>query len=166
MLIRIKLTLLVRSILSTVLIPGTVIFLIPSLVIAESGNSGPHELSIISVAALIFGSLQLILLILSIRSFAVLGKGTLSPADPPKDLVLKGPYRFTRNPMYMAAVLILLSEAIFFESIYLLIYLFIVGLVFHLFVVFYEEPKLKAVFGKSYSDYCKSVPRWTFTFKR
>jgi protein-S-isoprenylcysteine O-methyltransferase Ste14 len=88
------------------------------------------------------------------------GKGTPAPYDPPKELVVKGLYRFTRNPMYVGVFLALVGEAALFESANLIIYALFVLLAFHLRVVYYEEPVLRRVFGKSFEEYCRSVPRW------
>jgi protein-S-isoprenylcysteine O-methyltransferase Ste14 len=71
--------------------------------------------------------------------------------------------KFTRNPMYIAVIGVLLSEVILFKSLHLLIYLIMGIVVLHLFVVFYEEPKLRDQFGEDYQKYCKSVPRWMIT---
>ena len=92
--------------------------------------------------------------------FTFSGKGTPAPIDPPKQLVIKGAYRFVRNPMYIGIIMVLFGEAIVFESAVLLLY----GLLFFsgvcLFVIYYEEPVLKKKFVRSYTDYCCAVPRW------
>ncbi len=92
--------------------------------------------------------------------FAFVGRGTPAPIDPPKVLVVKGLYRFVRNPMYIAVGLVLGGEAIFFESYRLLIYALLAWLACHLFVVSYEEPTLKKNFGAAYEAYRQAVPRW------
>jgi protein-S-isoprenylcysteine O-methyltransferase Ste14 len=92
--------------------------------------------------------------------FANSGRGTPAPIDPPKTLVTKGLYRKVRNPIYVGVLLILFGEAIVFASRVLAIYAIGVLIAFHLFVVFYEEPTLRAKFDGSYEDYCRNVPRW------
>jgi protein-S-isoprenylcysteine O-methyltransferase Ste14 len=62
--------------------------------------------------------------------------------------------------MYLAVGLVLLGEALLFESLPLLAYASLIGMLFHLFVVFYEEPTLKRKFGAEYEAYCRAVPRW------
>jgi len=96
----------------------------------------------------------------SIRDFVSYGDGTPSPTNPPKTLVAKGIYRIIRNPMYLAVFLFILGEAIVFQSYTLIAYFMLVWLVFHLFVVYAEEPDLRKRFGKSYEDYFKEIPRW------
>jgi protein-S-isoprenylcysteine O-methyltransferase Ste14 len=92
--------------------------------------------------------------------FAVVGRGTPAPIDPPKSIVVSGLYRFVRNPMYLGVELLILGEAWLFSSTRLLGYALLLGLGFHLFVVFYEEPSLTKKFGGAYQEYCRSVPRW------
>jgi protein-S-isoprenylcysteine O-methyltransferase Ste14 len=95
-----------------------------------------------------------------ISQFAFDGQGTLSPADPTRQLVIKGLYRFSRNPMYIGVMLILMGESIFTNLIYLWIYTMIIFTAFHLFIVFWEEPRLKKDFGESYEKYTQTVRRW------
>jgi protein-S-isoprenylcysteine O-methyltransferase Ste14 len=92
--------------------------------------------------------------------FAVRGKGTPLPADPPKKLVVEGPYRVVRNPMYWSVALVVLGEAAVFHSVALvdLAAVFFVGV--NLFVLFFEEPGLRQKFGAEYEEYCRRTPRW------
>jgi protein-S-isoprenylcysteine O-methyltransferase Ste14 len=95
-----------------------------------------------------------------ILSFAVIGRGTPAPFDPPRRLVVRGPYAVVRNPMYMGAGLALGGAAVFYESLPLLGYTAAFFLVTHLFVVLYEEPTLRRTFGTDYESYCRQVRRW------
>lgn len=90
----------------------------------------------------------------------VKGQGTPAPIDPPKELVVGGLYRFTRNPMYVGMTSILTAEAILFSSAVMLGYAAAAFVVFHLFILGYEEPTLRKKFGESYEAYCRTVPRW------
>jgi protein-S-isoprenylcysteine O-methyltransferase Ste14 len=92
--------------------------------------------------------------------FAVTGRGTPAPIDAPKVLVVRGLYRYVRNPMYVGVLLVVLGWSALFGSSALLIYAGSVGLFFHLFVVVVEEPILRRKFGESYEQYCSSVRRW------
>lgn len=92
--------------------------------------------------------------------FAVLGRGTPAPIDPPKRLVVRGPYRHVRNPMYLCLLAVILGWSVLFKSLPLLLYALAVGAAFHLFTVLYEEPHLRKVFGAEYEDYLARVPRW------
>ncbi|PIQ72590.1 hypothetical protein COY13_04200 [Candidatus Roizmanbacteria bacterium CG_4_10_14_0_2_um_filter_36_35] len=92
--------------------------------------------------------------------FHFLGKGTPVPTQPPKNLVIKGLYQYTRNPMYISVLVILLGYFFFFGHLMLLTYLFLLAGFFHLFITLYEEPTLKKKFGKDYKKYLKKTPRW------
>jgi protein-S-isoprenylcysteine O-methyltransferase Ste14 len=92
--------------------------------------------------------------------FAVTGLGTPAPIDAPRVLVVKGLYQYVRNPMYLGVICLIASRALFRESYPIMIYLIFVAACFHLFVIAYEEPHLKRIFGEQYDDYCKRVPRW------
>jgi protein-S-isoprenylcysteine O-methyltransferase Ste14 len=94
------------------------------------------------------------------RAFTVVGHGTPSPADPPKELVVSGLYRFVRNPIYVGALLILLGHVFWHPSPSILWMPLIVAVCAHLFVILYEEPHLRKTFGASYEQYCQSVRRW------
>jgi len=90
----------------------------------------------------------------------IVGKGPFVEFDPPKEFVATGPYRWTRNPVAAMLLLTVLGEAVFFGSPGILT-LFVLGLpVAQLQVVCIEEPRLKARFGESYIEYCRTVPRW------
>ncbi len=100
------------------------------------------------------------LLVACIVEFARRGGGTLSPVDPPRQLVVRGLYRYVRNPMYLSVTMIVLGEALLARSRPLAIYWAIWFLCVNLFVLGYEEPTLRQQFGASYDDYTKKVGRW------
>lgn len=101
-----------------------------------------------------------ILLLACIREFAKRGRGTLSPADPPRHLVVSGLYRFVRNPMYLSVTLIVLGEVMLTFSQPLLMYWVVWFVIVNLFVMGYEEPTLRARFGDEYERYTQRVGRW------
>ena len=92
--------------------------------------------------------------------FALRGLGTPAPVFPTRHLVITGMYRYVRNPMYIAVLATIFGQALLFGSVALLGYGALVWLLFHLFVLVYEEPKLRATFGDEYASYCAKVPRW------
>ena len=96
----------------------------------------------------------------SFARFAIQGLGTPAPIFPPRHLVVQGLYRYVRNPMYVALVLVITGQALLFGNLRLLEYGAIVWLSTHLFVLLYEEPKLRATFGDEYKTFCAHVPRW------
>jgi len=93
-------------------------------------------------------------------AFTVRGRGTPSPTDPPKDLVVNGLYRHVRNPIYLSVLAIFLGYVLWHPSRAILFCPLIVAVSSHLFVILYEEPHLPKTFGAAYEQYCKSVPRW------
>ena len=101
-----------------------------------------------------------ILMCWCIINFAVQGKGTLSPADRTRNLVISGPYTISRNPMYIGVMGMLFGEAVFFGSTRLWLYSGAVFLAFNVFIRFIEEPRLHRDFGAAYLDYCQEVRRW------
>jgi protein-S-isoprenylcysteine O-methyltransferase Ste14 len=96
----------------------------------------------------------------SFGRFALQGIGTPAPVFPTRRLVVKGFYRYVRNPMYIGVVSMLLGQALLLGDIRILAYAALGWLVTHLFVLTYEEPTLRKSFGAEYENFCAHVPRW------
>lgn len=96
----------------------------------------------------------------SFARFAIKGLGTPAPIAPPEKLVVSGYYRYTRNPMYVAVLALILGQALLFGDVFLFAYAAIVWFCFAVFVGGYEEPALRRTFGADYERYCENVPRW------
>jgi len=111
-------------------------------------------------AGLALLALGLIGLLDSFARFALQGLGTPAPILPTRHLVVTGLYRYVRNPMYVAVVSTILGQGLLFGISALIVYGLAVWLLFHLFVLLYEEPTLKASFGAEYDRYRAEVPRW------
>ena len=95
-----------------------------------------------------------------IGAFALVGRGTPAPFDPPREFVAVGPYRYVRNPMYLGAAAVILGAGLMLRSpSAVAVALFFVALA-HVFVRLYEEPTLEQRFGESYLRYKTSVNRW------
>jgi protein-S-isoprenylcysteine O-methyltransferase Ste14 len=75
-------------------------------------------------------------------------------------LVAVGPYRWVRNPIYLAALLVVLGESWLFLSLTVFAYAGLAAIFFHLFVIAYEGPTLRDRFGQRYAAYRHAVPRW------
>jgi protein-S-isoprenylcysteine O-methyltransferase Ste14 len=133
-------------------LPGVVAFVVP-LAIALPARS----VSVIGVLPLLAGCL---LLGWCVREFHVAGRGTLAPWSPPQNLVVSGPYQYSRNPMYVAVLLILASWAVLFQARLLAAYALLVAIAFHLRVVFGEEPWLARMHGDDWLRYRALVSRW------
>ena len=92
--------------------------------------------------------------------FALQGVGTPAPIFPTRHLVVTGLYRYVRNPMYVSVVTTILGQGLLLGSVALLEYGALVWLLFHVFVLVYEEPTLGASFGSEYKSFCAEIPRW------
>jgi protein-S-isoprenylcysteine O-methyltransferase Ste14 len=95
-----------------------------------------------------------------VNLFNVEGRGTPLPLDPPKRFVVRGPYRYVRNPMMLGALLILGGESVVCGSWSLVLYTVLIMVLAHLFVRFWEEPDLVRRFGQAYLEYRRQVPPW------
>ena len=134
--------------------------LLPRRILQASGIGPPTTLGLLKVAGALVGVAGGALALWCILAFAFVGKGTPAPFDPPRRLVVAGPYRYVRNPMYIGAGLALAGAAMFYGSLPLLGYTGLFLLVTHAFVVFYEEPTLARLFGEQYRAYRARVHRW------
>jgi protein-S-isoprenylcysteine O-methyltransferase Ste14 len=148
-----------RSLLWAVLIPGIFAGYIPWRYFGlRELQINPHNpLHVLGLAGIGLGA---VLLGMCIWEFARTGRGTLSPADPPRELVIRGLYRYVRNPMYLSVTLIVLGECQLTGSGALLLYWAIWFACANLFVLGYEEPTLRQRFGASYDRYQTEVGRW------
>ena len=147
----------IKTAVFVVLVPGSVMTLIPYFLGAYSGGARWSVLGALGIAAIASGALA------SLRcayDFVAAGKGTPAPTAAPVYLVTNSLYRWIRNPMYVGVLLVLLGEAALFRSAVLLIYCAALAVGFHLFVILYEEPHLGRIFGQSYREYRARVPRW------
>jgi protein-S-isoprenylcysteine O-methyltransferase Ste14 len=143
----------------TILAPGSVAVVIPFLLVRFGLIDGDWGGRPGFLAFFLLGG-GAVLLATASKGFAVEGEGTPAPFDPPVRLVVRGPYRYVRNPMYIAVALMILGMTRWLLAPGLLLYFAAVIVAFHLFVVLYEEPKLRRLFGAAYEGYLRKVPRW------
>jgi protein-S-isoprenylcysteine O-methyltransferase Ste14 len=146
------------TLLFTVLVPGTVAGWVP--VLLAGPGAAPHPLA--RAAGWLLISLGAALYLWCAAGF-VAGQGTPAPIDAPRTLVVRGPYRYTRNPMYVAVLTAVLGQALLHRSTSVLLYAGLLWVAFELFVRGYEEPHLASRFGATYDDYRARVPRWLGT---
>ena len=152
-----------RSLLWAILLPGFFAGYVPWRFLGL-GRTQVDLLRPAHVLGLLCIGLGAALLAACILEFARSGRGTLSPVDPPRRLVVRGLYRYVRNPMYLSVTTIVLGEAILTHSQALGVYWAIWFLGANLFVIGYEEPTLRRRFGVSYDEYTQQVGRWIPTF--
>ncbi|HEV2736195.1 MAG TPA: methyltransferase [Longimicrobiaceae bacterium] len=152
--------LLLKNLLFTVFVPGTVAGLIPHLILSRRAAAEPIAWGPAQVLALALGGLGLGVYLWCLWDFATVGRATPAPIDPPRTLVVRGLYRYVRNPMYLGVLLVLVAQVLLFASRPLLLYALAWLGVVHLFVVLYEEPALTRRFDGSYEQYRGAVGRW------
>jgi protein-S-isoprenylcysteine O-methyltransferase Ste14 len=154
----------VRAITFSALFIGFFLIYLPARVLAGAGIVRPGTIGGQQVAGMLTCAAGTAIALWCIFTLALIGKGTPAPFDPPRRLVIRGPYGFVRNPMYIGAGLALAGAAFFYESWPLLGYtgLFFLGM--QLFVL-YEEPTLRQTFGEPYETYCRRVGRWFPRFR-
>jgi protein-S-isoprenylcysteine O-methyltransferase Ste14 len=148
--------LLVKNLIFTGLVPGTVAGILPWLLVGqrEAMTGGPRVLAI-----LLFG-LGFAIYSWCVWDFASFGRGTPAPIDAPRHLVVRGLYRWSRNPMYVGVLSVILSWAALYAHASVVVYAVFVFTAFNGFVVFYEEPHLAETFGDEYATYRERVGRW------
>lgn len=146
----------IRALTAFLILPGVVAGFLPAMLSHLDPWRGK---GFIITGGIVMG-LGLFLLIWCVRDFYVAGKGTLAPWDPPKHLVIVGLYRFSRNPMYISVVTLICGWTLIAASPLLTAYMLLFAMIFHLRVIFYEEPCLQKLFGQQWTDYCAKVSRW------
>jgi protein-S-isoprenylcysteine O-methyltransferase Ste14 len=151
-----------KTMLFTILVPGTVLGLVPRWLLG--GFSGPESgpLTWLGILIILIGGA---VYLRCAWEFAVRGLGTPAPIAPPKFLVTTALHGYVRNPMYIGVFGVLLGEVVTFRSMVLLLYAAFICVAVQLFVIFYEEPTLRRRFGESYEEYLRCVPRWIPKFK-
>ena len=152
-----------RHLLSIALLPFTMTVLIPLWIARSYGiafylAASPREvaLQLIGVVLLAIG---LTFFVWSLRRFAVDGHGTLAPWDPPRELVVHGPYRYVRNPMISGVAMVLFGEAALMQSAPHAVWALMFSAINLVYIPAFEERQLADRFGEPYREYCRNVPR-------
>ena len=151
---------LARAVTYASLFIGFLLVFLPARILSSTGIVQPASVGVWQITGMLVGAAGAAIALTCIFTFAVVGRGTPAPFDPPRRLVVRGPYRFVRNPMYIGAGLALTGAAVFYQSAPLFGYAVLFVLITHAFVVFYEEPTLRRTFGGDYDAYCRRVRRW------
>ncbi len=148
-----------KASLFTLVVKGTVVVLVPYLLLADASLGAVDFLgmALLGLLPLVLGAA---LYLRCAYDFVWSGRGTPAPIDPPVQLVMSGPYRYSRNPMYTGVLAILGGEALFYSDLRLLFFLVAMTVLFNIFILGYEERALGRQFGEAYARYCEAVPRW------
>lgn len=156
-----------RHLRAIILLPGMVTLVIPGTILWRRGidtlglwQSVPASRFILPLIGIIFACLGLSLMVATIRLFVTVGKGTLSPWNPPQRLVVLGVYRHVRNPMISGVLCVLLGESVLTASLPLFRWFLIFGTINAIYIPLLEEPGLVNRFGEEYLTYKRNVPRW------
>lgn len=147
-----------RTLIFTVFVPGFWTVALPYLILPSDARPGLRGAR--AAGWLLIGAGVALYFATAFWGFAVRGKGTPLPLDPPRKLVVEGPYRVVRNPMYWAVALVMFGEAAVFRSLLMAEWAAALLVAASLFVLLVEEPSLKKKFGEEYEAYCRNVPRW------
>ena len=150
------LSLAVRNLLFTIVVAGLGGAWVPWWILTRDGRTAAPA-AWEAVPVIVAGTA---LYVWCVWNFAAVGGGTPGPWDAPSRFVATGPYRWVRNPIYLAALMIVLAEAWLFMSLPLLAYAGALAVCFHLFVTGYEERTLRRRFGSTYLEYLRTVRRW------
>ncbi len=149
------------------LLPGMVLVVIPALILWLGGTdtlglwrSVPSSKFFLPGFGVACVGLGLSLIVSTTWLFVTVGRGTLAPWEPPQHLVVRGVYRYVRNPMMSGALVVLLGEGLLTASLLLLGWFAFAGLVYAVYIPLSEEPGLVNRFGDDYLRYKRSVPRW------
>jgi protein-S-isoprenylcysteine O-methyltransferase Ste14 len=143
-----------------VVAPGTIALWLPWRITRGRVQALPAALAPVRPLGVVLAGVGALGLAACFARFVVQGLGTPAPVMPPQRLVITGLYRYVRNPMYVAILWMLTGEALALGSLDLVLYASGVWLMFHLWVLGYEEPSLRAKFGADYAAYCAGVRRW------
>lgn len=155
-----------RQLKALIVLPGNVTLILPALIlwILQDGYYAWHLQSPFNYLCVIVG---VVLILVGIglfyytgRLFMQSGRGTIVRWNPPEKLIVKGPYRYVRNPMISGIIFVLLGESVLFTSIGILglaVFFFVSN---HFYFLYSEEPDLEKRFGDEYREYVDNVPRW------
>ncbi|MET8148541.1 methyltransferase family protein [Actinoplanes sp. NPDC049668] len=146
------------------LAPGTVAGLLPWALTGWQAGATPHwvvrGLGVLMILA------GLLVIVPAFVRFVVDGAGTPAPVAQTDRLVVRGPYRFVRNPMYVAVLLVIVGQALILGRAVLVVYTLLAGATMYGFVKLYEEPHLARVYGPEYEAYRRAVPGWCPRLRR
>ena len=147
-----------RTLIFTVLVPGFWTVVLPYWVVPRGPRPDVRGVGAAGWLLVVAGGA--LYLVCAFWGFAIHGKGTPLPLDPPKRLVADGPYGVVRNPMYWGVAGAMLGEATVFHSVAFAEWAAGLFVCANVFVLLVEEPTLAKKFGTEYEEYCRRVPGW------
>ena len=156
---------LVRTAIFTIIVPCSVAGWIPLVLRRYPDASIDLGTPGIAIGSILI-TIGVIGYVLTAGAFAIIGKGSPSPSHPTSNLIVSGIHRYSRNPMYVSVLSVIIGQAILWGSSNIAIYAVLVWIGFQTFIIFYEEPTLRKKFGEQYETYYNEVPRWIPRIRR
>jgi protein-S-isoprenylcysteine O-methyltransferase Ste14 len=155
--------------LSSFIAPLVFCFILPYFIVGYEkqlyGRSSVAPSPGLLIVGLAISLAGLVLLVVMVRMFILIGKGTIMPWDPTRRLIISGPYAHVRNPMILSVITVEAGEAIAFLSPILGSLALLFFVINTIYFIYSEEPGLEKRFGAEYLEYKKNVPRWFPRFK-
>ncbi len=153
-----------RHVLSIVILPVTAVVVVPLWIARNAREAWTWPDRLAGWAGLVAGAavaaVGLALFTASLRHFWVEGRGTLAPWDPPRRLVVRGPYRYVRNPMISGVSFMIGGLALILRSEPHATWAALFIAVNLVYIPLLEEPTLEARFSEDYRRYCRAVDRF------
>lgn len=138
------------------ILPLTVLVIVPVFIEDDFHLSGLWS----AITGIIIMSTGMVVIIKTIHMFIRIGRGTLAPWDPTRNLITGSLYGYVRNPMILGVLTVLIGESILFTSLSIAVWSILFFIINTVYFIFSEEPGLEKKFGKEYYEYKKNVPRW------
>lgn len=153
-----------RQALAILVLPATVVAVVPIWIADRYEVSARLPAGVAGTAFFLAGVASFLigfaLFVTTVRLFAVEGRGTLAPWDPPRRLVVQGPYQHVRNPMISGVIFMLAGEALLLRSMPHAIWALTFLAINAVYIPLLEEPFLRGRFGADYDEYCRHVGRF------
>lgn len=144
-----------------IVLPGLADLILPTLLLWLTNSLRWPGFGFLQTLGVLIFLAGLAVMVWLVRAFVVYGHGTPAPFDPPRQFMRRGLYLWVRNPLVLASVVVLpLGEALFFKSLWLALYMVVLFIIMHCYIVLIEEKELERRFGRPYQKYKRTVPRW------
>lgn len=143
-----------------IVLPGTAVVLIPGILLWQYGFEPPAVGDLRFWLAKPLLPVGFVLAGWTVALFFIHGEGTPAPWHPPHRLVVRGPYKFVRNPMLSGVLMLLAAEALLFNSDAIGVWCALFFVLNTLYFIYSEEPALEQRFGDDYRLYKANVSRW------
>ena len=140
-------------------LPFVVTVIVPFFIYKDQGNYIPEHF-LLQLLGMLFFLPGLALLIYTIVLFGRVGRGTLAPWRPTRQLVITGPYKYCRNPMISGVFFMLVGESLILHSLNIMVWALLFFILNNFYFIYKEEPGLHRRFGAAYERYKEHVPRW------